>query len=48
MMEVNVSERYTISQVLSHPWLENIENEETREKGVTRNPDLVKYLAERS
>lgn len=44
MMQVDVKKRYTIKQVLLHPWLQNIENEQTKEMGVTRNPALLQYL----
>ncbi|KAG2210500.1 hypothetical protein INT47_002442 [Mucor saturninus] len=44
MMQVDVNKRYTIKQVLLHPWLQDIENEQTKEMGVTRNPALLQYL----
>ncbi|KAI9262522.1 kinase-like domain-containing protein [Helicostylum pulchrum] len=47
-MEINAKERYTINQVLNHPWLQDVENELTRESGVYRNPEMVEYLARRN
>lgn len=45
MMRKDVNERYTISQVLAHPWLQNIEVR-NRDKPSRKNKriDLFVYL----
>jgi hypothetical protein len=34
MMRKNPAERYTVEQVLAHPWLENIEVKKEKDKSV--------------
>ncbi|KAG1178912.1 hypothetical protein G6F70_001313 [Rhizopus microsporus] len=42
MMTVDKSKRYTIKQVLAHPWLQDLEK--STHPDLTRNPELVSYL----
>lgn len=48
MMLLDISQRPTIQEVLSHPWLQNIEDAVTKEMGVTRNPELLQYISNNS
>ncbi|KAI8643048.1 kinase-like domain-containing protein [Parasitella parasitica] len=44
MIMVDKEKRYNIEQVIAHPWLKNIESEETLKAGFRRNQALVEYL----
>ncbi|KAI9359750.1 kinase-like domain-containing protein [Pilaira anomala] len=47
MMEMDVRKRYTMDEVLAHPWLQDVENEQTRELGICRTPEMTEYLEKR-
>ncbi|KAI7847205.1 kinase-like domain-containing protein [Circinella umbellata] len=44
MLVVDPNERYTIKQILQHPWLQEVESARTLAKGYQRSPELVEYL----
>ncbi|CAO3616086.1 unnamed protein product [Mucor hiemalis] len=47
MMVLDPTKRYTITDVIAHPWMKTIENEQTKKAGIARNKYLVRFLRKR-